>query len=474
MRSQKRTKVFSLGRKWVFTLALFLLVFAAASAVKVQAASKIMGWLGGWSEDGNIGGSFGWPPDGTETGVGWISMDNTNPEIPAKQTTNPYSVTIDNAGKVSGYAWANASNSPNSTASQWDNGLGWIDFNPQYHCTTGTPDATKQQYKAASCTPSAGCSAGVSRSGDVLTGCARLVSIAQASVTGNNGGWDGWIKMSGKAKDNSDYGVNIDPGTGKFCAPGASTTKEYDSTINGKYHCFAWNGEEGLTVTATQKNMANGLGWIDFAGASVEPIYELEFTKDGNPVGGIWPYENDTNNTSLASIGVKGADGGTCKDINVSSSDNALLTINNANIGTIVNPNRTALNITTWNVTVDTSVTITATSSNCLSTSLTAFVQNVPVCTLTCPSEIVVTTGQTKSVKSEIGITGEAGCTASAINCSESGTDTNGNIDVTSGCDVSETGNLRYGSSELRASGGTGSCTSPITVKGPGWVETSP
>src|SRR4030042_4991894 len=111
MKKKKTGNFLHMSRKYFFALVLFVLVFTAASIVKVQAADTIMGWLGGWSEDANISGSLNtWPPDGNAKGVGWISMNNTNPETGGGRQT--YNVTIDDTGKVSGFAWANASNAP--------------------------------------------------------------------------------------------------------------------------------------------------------------------------------------------------------------------------------------------------------------------------------------------------------------------------------------------------------------------------
>ena len=149
MRNLKKTSFFSLGRKWIFTLALFLLVFAAASAVKIHAAGNVTGWLWGGSDDGA----------GNNTGVGWISVNNTN-----------YGVSIPSSnGAVSGYAWSE--------------NIGWISFN--------SGDL-------------AGCvgASGARREGDFLKGWARIMSIPQAGA--NAGGWLGCISLSG-----SNYGVQI-------------------------------------------------------------------------------------------------------------------------------------------------------------------------------------------------------------------------------------------------------------------------
>lgn len=111
----------------------------------------------------------------------------------------------------------------NLTGFAWSSNYGWIDFNPQEHCTTGIPDTTKQQYKAASCNnPDGNATTGVSRVGDNLKGWARVVSIAEASAIGNSGGWEGWIQMDTAV---AGYGVKVNPVTNKLTG-------------------YAWNGEE--------------------------------------------------------------------------------------------------------------------------------------------------------------------------------------------------------------------------------------
>jgi len=215
MINSKLSKLLGRGRKIVFSLALFLLVFAAASVVKIQAAGNVTGWLWGGSEDASIGGSLNtWPPDGNETGVGWISMNGGN-----------YGVTIPDAdGPVTGYAWANASDVPNSTASQEGNGLGWIQFDP---AGGGVSVAT---------------TAGERR----LSGMARIVSIANAG--GNAGGWQGWIKMGG---DGANWNGSSCVGKNNYnnknqCNYGVKIDK------SGNFSGYAWSED---------------LGWIDFSRA---------------------------------------------------------------------------------------------------------------------------------------------------------------------------------------------------------------
>jgi len=147
-------------KKILLSVAIFFLTFIFASAVKTNAAS-ITGWLWGGTEnpsDGLI--------NGNETGVGWISVNNSsgggaiayNVDIPA---TN---------GNLSGYAWSE--------------NIGWVSFNSVD--LSGCPSGT--------------CSA--RRAGDNLEGWARIKGIMDAGA--NAGGWLGWISLKG-----SNYGVSV-------------------------------------------------------------------------------------------------------------------------------------------------------------------------------------------------------------------------------------------------------------------------
>jgi hypothetical protein len=231
MKNKKIQGVFARGRKWVFTLALFVLVFAAASAMKIKAASNVTGYLWGGGDEEVVSGTE--PPwDGTNTNVGWISMSSDNPELASFQSTSTKSYNVDipeNDGEaVTGYAWSEY--------------LGWIDFNPQdSHCVEPPTVPSATQYQAADCdVPSPpGGSPGVFRSpGNKLTGWARIVGIAQESAKNNSGGWSGWIHMNG-----STYGIDLAKMTGDMTFPKSASQMT-----------FATAGEDEL-------------GWIDFSRA---------------------------------------------------------------------------------------------------------------------------------------------------------------------------------------------------------------
>lgn len=182
------------------------------------------GWLWGWSVD-NLG-KF--------AGMGWVSMNSLNETT----TTASYGVSIPESGILSGYAWSAY--------------YGYIDFGN--NCTTGVP--VVGQYKALSCTPPSG-SAGVTRSGDNLTGWARIVGIANQTANntyyanGNSGGYEGWISLSGTVNDASStpYGVSINTST---------------NTLAG----YAYSNE---------------VGWINFDKASIEVPKTIEASISANP-----------------------------------------------------------------------------------------------------------------------------------------------------------------------------------------------
>lgn len=162
-------------KKILFTMAIFIAVFATASVIKIKAGTgeNVSGWSWGGSEEA---------PDtvinGNESGVGWISSNN----ITGGGTVN-YGINIPNDGSP---AWGYA----------WSENIGWISFQPGD--LVGCPQ-----------TP-----CNTRRVGNDLIGWARIMSMPQAGV--NSGGWTGWVKMNGTAQDGTPYGVTVDPSTGKF------------------------------------------------------------------------------------------------------------------------------------------------------------------------------------------------------------------------------------------------------------------
>lgn len=139
MKTYKDNEKILLKRKSFWALAFFVLVFAIVGTVRIHAAGNVKGWP--WSGGTKLDGSL--PGDGTNTNLGWISMNRSNcdpnldgmSEDGANNNDYPncpngvvitkddaYGVNIpDGDVKVSGYAW--------------NEKLGWIDFNPQNRAT---------------------------------------------------------------------------------------------------------------------------------------------------------------------------------------------------------------------------------------------------------------------------------------------------------------------------------------------------
>jgi hypothetical protein len=191
MKKSKVRKYFGVGRKIAFSLVFFLLVFAAASVVKVQAGStdNVIGWLwgGGAESDGAA------PYDGTNTNVGWISMNNTNTGAGGGVS---YGVNIPSSdGPITG-----------TTNYVWSEHIGWVSFNDTdlVNCPSGTCNARREA--------------------GFLKGWARIIGIKEAAAANNSGGWQGWISLSG-----SNYGVEISKMLG----------------VESGSHTYAWSDELG-------------------------------------------------------------------------------------------------------------------------------------------------------------------------------------------------------------------------------------
>jgi hypothetical protein len=181
-------------KKILFSLLIPVAIFGASFFLKPSIVKAAVGVFPGWIWGG------GSDSAGTPAGVGWISLKGSN----AGAGGGTYSVNVPNAdGKVSGYAWSS--------------NMGYIDFEPQTNCTTGTPTAL--QYKAASCTPPAApTTAGVFRTGNNISGWARFVDIAKETVKNNSGSnasgpMDGWIRIYPITETNAiykNYEVTVD------------------------------------------------------------------------------------------------------------------------------------------------------------------------------------------------------------------------------------------------------------------------
>lgn len=227
-----------------FCVLLFVLATGVFIKSKAGVGENSTGWL--WGGGAEVDSE---PWDGTNTGIGWVSTNSTNCDTDndgsvdnadcinagAGGTMESYGINVpDGNGAVDGYAWSE--------------NLGWVDFSPQSHCVTGVPSG--DQYQAASCADPDGGQGGVFRSGNNLTGWARITGIARSTVTGNSD-WEGWLKM---------YNVNVNG----------------DSTLSG----YAWNGEKNLVSGAIE-----GFGWVSLKGSFIPVFSKLRICSECSSAG---------------------------------------------------------------------------------------------------------------------------------------------------------------------------------------------
>jgi hypothetical protein len=207
----------------LITAALLILptLLSGAMSLLAHTSDSATGWLWGGSDDGA----------GITTGLGWISMNNTNQ---GGSVLYGVDVPLSN-GNLSGYAY-----SENMGYLAFDNSAGYL---------TGCPDGDCRAY----------------REGNSLKGWARFVEIADAGT--NAGGNTGWIHLSGVAQDGTSYGVSIN--------------------TDGSFSGYAWSDEFGaidfspasaFTAPACSDTIDNdGDGWIDaddpgcYAGVRYDP-----------------------------------------------------------------------------------------------------------------------------------------------------------------------------------------------------------
>ena len=201
----------------------------------------------------NVSG-YAWGADevsGVPGGIGWISFNCTTG---GNCDTSNYGVNIDEAtGYISGYAWSS--------------NFGWLKFgglsnfpapNPIYGNTSD--NAKVEDFGTGE-----------------ITGWARFCSAAAnpstcsgEQINTSNGGWDGWLALSGTDGVGGDYGLTL----------------ESDGVISG----YAWGGGDD---TYGNPNMT-GPGWVAFSGDLFEvvyqepgaPVVDLEADQTVVPVGG--------------------------------------------------------------------------------------------------------------------------------------------------------------------------------------------
>ncbi len=149
--------------------------------------------------------------DGAYSGLGWISMNNISD---ASATSYGVNIPLVN-GALSGYAWSEY--------------YGWISFNGA---------------DLAGCAPAL---SQATRTGNNITGGARIIAIRDQLALGNAGGYDGCISLSGTAADTTTYGLTVSGSASPL-------------SVNG----YAWSSD---------------LGYISFSGtASDGTPYQVQVT----------------------------------------------------------------------------------------------------------------------------------------------------------------------------------------------------
>ncbi len=144
----KRQRLTKIG----VTAIVFCAVFVTTAVIKAGTGQNTTGWIWGGADTDNL------QLSGDETGVGWISMNNTNPGAGGGVS---YGVNIPTVnGDLSGRAWSE--------------NLGYIAFDNSNGYLNGCPAGN------------GACSA--RRNGNNIEGWARFVSIADALAVGNSGG----------------------------------------------------------------------------------------------------------------------------------------------------------------------------------------------------------------------------------------------------------------------------------------------
>ena len=158
------------NKKILFALVI-IISFVVIGKTQASETDNVTGWL--WGGGTELDGASPW--NGSNTNVGWISMNNTN-----QAGTTPYGVNIPATDDA-------------VTGNAWSENIGYINFAP-----VGPYPAvvTGDDYSYAT-----------RRLGDKLVGWARFEEIRMAGA--NAGGWSGWIRLSSDANDPIAYGVDI-------------------------------------------------------------------------------------------------------------------------------------------------------------------------------------------------------------------------------------------------------------------------
>ena len=421
MKKSKVRTYFGMGRKIAFSLVLFLLVFAAASIIKIHASStdNVTGWLWGGSDDGA----------GNNTGVGWISMNDTNPGAGGSVS---YGVNIPSSnGAVSGYAW-----------SEW---IGWVQFDVAGDNTT---------YPGCGF-PSVPCNS-AKRNGDKLEGWARVLSLPQAGT--NAGGWEGWIKLASNSGDPISYGVKINAdGTFVKCTSGGDGC--------------AWSAETKIG------GVPQGFGWIDFSRAK---IVKVPWISAGSTTLSKFDSCKPISATLTDNSGgetVKFANNNATKDVKLATDSSCSTSADSATCSVASAGGSCSVYATTSNFSSGYSQVLDVTCPTCTSTTTTVYVKEAKNCTISCPSSVTIAAGDTGSINCSV--TGGSGCVidtctktsdSAGIISSGSPSPVGGKCQVT----IKTGASFQDQATVTSQISGDGSADTTIFVKRIGWVETNP
>jgi hypothetical protein len=238
------------------------------SKVNAGVANNVTGWLWG----------------GSDTNLGWISMNNTN-----QAGAIDYGVSIpatDDA--VTGFAWSE--------------NVGWIDFAPAGPYPTVV---TGDDYPYAT-----------KRLGDRLVGWARIVSIQQAGA--NAGGWSGWIRLSSDASDPIVYGVDITKMDGTGANPTYAWSNEFGwIDFSGALIAVATPGACGDADTlgayaATDSEWTAGGSRNGYACVGDSAVSTVSFPAEGATVTWLCGSVNCSGSRALAGCTPNGCELNTC------------------------------------------------------------------------------------------------------------------------------------------------------------------
>ncbi len=168
-------------------------------------------------------------------GMGWLSL---NCSTGGNCGDVNYGINIGTDGYINGYAWSS--------------NYGWMKFGGLTDFpTTGVGNGTTQD--------------NAKLIGNSIKGWARFCSpsASPTECTGyvknlRNGGWDGWIALSGNAIDATPYGLTLDIVNGAGAITG-----------------YAWGGNN---------DGENVVGWINFSNASYQEVVDPTITISATPV----------------------------------------------------------------------------------------------------------------------------------------------------------------------------------------------